>query len=201
MVSLVGLLLTGVFMMLFTTITLTQEARVQPYYRDHVDSVTRFLERRFAEAVQEGDQEESAISWSNLPDERSQDRWLSFPFNSESPLLHLPEEGYSPFSAQAWLVFDDTSGLMLVWQSDEITEDSDDETLTSLLSPYCRGMTYYFYDVEDDLWEDVPSDQLSRDEQNQLPVFVELTFIADEGGEEETRRLLLPPPSLETLPY
>lgn len=115
-------------------------------------------------------------------------------------MLFLEEEGYEPFRADAWLVFESGSGLALVWQSDEVTEDSDEDYRTTLLSPYCTELTYLFYDAEDEAWEEVTAADVSDEAQNQLPVFLRLTFESPEG-EELHRRILLPAATLTPLPF
>ncbi len=201
-----GLLLVAVSSLMFGIVKLSNDMRSQPYFDAHADNCVRFLTYLFetpnrtgtsqqqgggnAARGQQG-QEAGTLAWKQIPGASfADDPVLSITVEEEMPLLLDEEEG-QPGSADLYLQFDEDYGLVLHWQSEEITENDSDATRNILVSPLITAMRYLFYDVEDDQWEIFEADEQIDTGEFGVTDFIELEFTS-ENGAVVTRRILLP---------
>ncbi|WOO40037.1 PulJ/GspJ family protein [Rubellicoccus peritrichatus] len=213
-VALGGLILVSASAFLMGVFNLSLIAEREPLFEEHVDSTTRFLEYAFSTALpvpegavneevqgtnnqrntnnqsNSGDDSRPKISWQRIPGEIGLNpEALSFRLPGDIPIF-VAEDSYLP-EVSCYLVFKDGEGLLLRWRTDEMASEDDDETLTSVISPYVTELIYYYYDREDDKWEDSDEAEQSDEGETMMPDFIGLSFVYPDGREAK-RQVLLP---------
>lgn len=218
-----GLILTAAASFVFGIFHLTIVAEKEPMFEEHVDATSRFLEFAFSSALpaeentnrntsaNEGgegsDQRQqpdtpnpndssskgSAVAWKRIPGESGLNpEALSFRLSGDLPIFVHEEQAFLP-DVECWLVFNEDEGLVLRWRTDEMAEESDDETLTAVISPFVDSLTYWYYDQEDDRWEDSDEAEEADEGGKRMPDFIVLTY--KHPDEREAKRQLLLPAS------
>ncbi len=139
---------------------------------------------------------EEPISWERLPGASNyEDPYLSFELNALPPLFNAPEELPQLGGVRAYLYFDRTHGLRLLWHPllQEEVEDNDDLRSTQL-SALVEQVEYIYWDERLEAWE-IENEPLEGDGQDQflLPRYLRFTFSHE--GVSETRKLAIPVPS------
>lgn len=211
-VALGGMILTAAAAFVFGVFNLTLMAEREPLFDEHVESTARFLEYAFASAIQagadSGDQGEAddnarnenaatpRIAWKRLPGGSGLNpEAISFRMRGDLPIFVQEETAFLP-EVECFLVFDDNDGLVLRWRTDAMKTEDADALLASMLSPYVKELTYYYYDREDDSWDDSDEAEQSDEGQVLLPDFISLKF-EHPDGREATRQILLPAVDVE----
>lgn len=214
-----GLILTAAASFVFGVFNITLMAEKEPMFEEHVDSTSRFIEYTFNAAIPSEDSDNSsdtqsgqsnsrrrtttedegssgssqngAVSWQRIPGETGLNpEALSFRLPGDLPILVDEEQAFLP-EVQCWLVFKEDEGLLLRWRTDEMADEDDDATFTSVISPYVTSMTYWYYDSEDDKWEDSDEVEEADEGGKRMPEFIALTYEHPDGREAK-RQLILP---------
>lgn len=139
---------------------------------------------------------EEPISWERLPGASNyEDPFLSFELNALPPLFNAPAELPQLGGVRAYLHFDRSHGLRLLWHPllQEEVEDRDDLRSTQL-SALVEQVEYIYWDERFEAWE-IEKEPLKGDGQDQFlqPRYLRFTFTHE--GVSETRNLAIPVPS------
>lgn len=198
-----GMVLTAAAAFLFGIFNITLMAEREPLFDEHVESTTRFLEYAFLTALPDEDkggtsnrdrqgnagQNTSPVAWKALPGGTGLNpEALAFKLNGDLPIFVPEDMAYIP-EVECFLVLDE--GLTLRWRTEAMRQEDADALLSSRLSPFVTGLTYYYYDREDDSWEDSDEAETADEGGQLLPDFIGLTF-QHPDGREATRKILLP---------
>ncbi len=189
-----GLLLTAASSYLFGIFNLKINLEERPAFEEHIEGVERFLAFAFENAVVEDDDDEAAepVAFAEIPGTiLGQDEVLSFRLSGEIPLFVEPET-YLP-EVTCYLVFNQQDGLYLLWQTDEMATEDEDDLRHTPISPYVTGVVYAYYDAEDDEWEESTEPEDAAEGGLKLPDMLKVIFTHPEDEYEETIEILLPP--------
>ncbi|MEM9226486.1 MAG: prepilin-type N-terminal cleavage/methylation domain-containing protein [Verrucomicrobiota bacterium] len=192
-----GLILLAASSYLFALFNIKLKLEERPAYEEHVKGVIRFLDYAFIAAEPpEGesgeDRQGGTVTFAKYPGaDLATDESLSFRLSGELPLFVDPEEYLSTLTC--YLVFNDDDGLSLIWQSDSMAEEDDDDLRRTQLSPYVTSLIYAYYDAEDESWEESEEPEQSDNGGLELPDMIKLVFTHPETEAELTFTLILPP--------
>lgn len=118
-----------------------------------------------------------------------------------APTLLIGLENAPLLGLDAFLYFDDSEGLSLLWYS-TLQEDAEDinDLRRTVISPMVTKIQYVYWDERFEKWEteDEPMEG-DGDDQYLLPRFLKLTF--EYEGETQERTLTIPVPSKSALIY
>ena len=141
------------------------------------------------------------VGWARPPGfSDSKDPLLNFKLTTAPPLM-VGLDNAPLLGLDAFLYFDDSEGLSLLWYStlQEDTEDINDLRRT-VISPMVTKIQYIYWDERFETWEeeDEPMEADGND-QYLLPRFLKLTF--EYKDETQERTLTIPVPSKSALIY
>jgi len=170
------------------------------FFEQHVDGVILFLTNvlEASESAAFGEnQQRPPVEWAKPPGWGDMDDPLLYFQQNEAPALFV-REGISLPAIQAYIHFDDSEGLSILWYSALDAEDIDDERdlRRTAISKYIKRMDFAYYNLEDDEWEITEEPVEEEDDQFELPDFIRLTFSHPEQG-ERVRSVLIPHGSVE----
>ena len=191
-IALGGLLLTAAASFLFGIFHLKVNLEERPAFEEHIEGVERFLAFAFDNALTEDDDEAAeAVSFAEVPGALlNQDEVLSFRLSGELPLFVEPET-YLPEVA-CFLVFNADDGLYLLWQTDAMAAEDDDDLRRTPISPYVTSLVYAYYDAEDDEWDESTEPEDADGGGLKLPDMIKVIFTHPEDERQETIEILLP---------
>jgi len=173
--------------MLFFVGQLWQQSEELTQFEEHTESVTQFLEHIFAGNQVGGD----GSLWKTVPGETTmEDEVLSVRVSGELPLFAL-EDNSVIASANVYLRVVSGKGLVIDWQTDEQAAENQNKTNQTVISRWVQSMEYAYYDLENDKWEHA-AEMIENDEgAPQIPSFIKLSFVR-EDGREATSYVMLP---------
>ena len=169
-----GLILSAAVSMLYSFGNAWLNTGDRDSFLQHAEGVSFFLESAIATSAYDGsDQNEAPIRWGNPPgDSAFADPLLRFHFSTPSVLFY-PESG--PITC--YLHFDERSGLSLLWHPTRDPESEEDEEVRrTILSTYAQSVTYHYYDLEDERWEQSNDPLKDENEVFRMPDFIEITL-------------------------
>ena len=162
-------------------------------FQKHVRGVSRFFEQSFQKSswkLSDGEVE-SVVYWSNRGGrEYENEELLTFELEKSPGVLVWPEDPL-PYVVCS-LELDEDDGLYLLWRSRLEEDFGEEEPRKTLVSPFVKGMNYFYTDTEDENaeWE-VEEDPIKEpDGTFTLPQRIEIVF--EYEGQEEKRQIPLP---------
>ena len=162
-------------------------------FQKHVRGVSRFLEQTFQTSswkLSDGEVE-SVVYWSNRGGrEYENEELLTFELEKSPGVLVWPEDPL-PYVVCS-LELDDEEGLYLLWRSRLEEDFGEEEPRKTLISPFVKGIKYFYIDPEDDdaEWEIEEDPVKETDGTFTLPQRIEIIF--EYEGQEEKRQVSLP---------
>jgi len=141
------------------------------------------------------------VGWARPPGfSDSKDPLLNFKLTTAPPLL-VGLENAPLLGIDAFLYFDDTEGLSLLWYS-TLQEETDNinDLRRTIISPLVAKIQYIYWDERFEKWEE-EEEPMEGDGNDQylLPRFLKLTFEYEDETQERT--LTIPVPSKSALIY
>ena len=162
-------------------------------FQKHVRGVSRFLEQSFQTSswkLSDGEVE-SVVYWSNRGGrEYENEELLTFELEKSPGVLVWPEDPL-PYVVCS-LELDDEEGLYLLWRSRLEEDFGEEEPRKTLISPFVKGIKYFYIDPEDEdaEWEIEEDPVKETDGTFTLPQRIEIIFAHE--GQEEKRQIPLP---------
>ena len=162
-------------------------------FQKHVRGVSRFLEQSFQTSswkLSDGELE-SVVYWSNRGGrEYENEELLTFELENSPGVLLWPEDPL-PYVVCS-LELDDEEGLYLLWRSRLEEDFGEEEPRKTLISPFVKGIKYFYIDPEDEdaEWEIEEDPVKETDGTFTLPQRIEIIF--EYEGQEEKRQIPLP---------
>lgn len=162
-------------------------------FQKHVRGVSRFLEQTFQTSswkLSDGEVE-SVVYWSNRGGrEYENEELLTFELEKSPGVLVWPEDPL-PYVVCS-LELDDEEGLYLLWRSRLEEDFGEEEPRKTLISPFVKGIKYFYIDPEDEdaEWEIEEDPVKETDGTFTLPQRIEIIF--EYEGQEEKRQVSLP---------
>ncbi|MEC7907197.1 MAG: hypothetical protein VYC82_08225 [Verrucomicrobiota bacterium] len=162
-------------------------------FQKHVRGVSRFLEQSFQTSgwkLSDGEVE-SVVYWANRGGrEYENEELLTFEFEKSPGVLVWPEDPL-PYVVCS-LELDDEEGLYLLWRSRLEEDFGEEEPRKTLISPFVKGIKYFYIDPEDEdaEWEIEEDPVKETDGTFMLPQRIEIIF--EYEGQEEKRQISLP---------
>ncbi len=162
-------------------------------FQKHVRGVSRFLEQSFQTSswkLSDGEVE-SVVYWSNRGGrEYENEELLTFELEKSPGVLVWPEDPL-PYVVCS-LELDDEEGLYLLWRSRLEKDFGEEEPRKTLISPFVKGIKYFYIDPEDEdaEWEIEEDPVKETDGTFTLPQRIEIIF--EYEGQEEKRQIPLP---------
>lgn len=162
-------------------------------FQKHVRGVSRFLEQSFQTSswkLSDGEVE-SVVYWSNRGGrEYENEELLTFELEKSPGVLVWPEDPL-PYVVCS-LELDDEEGLYLLWRSRLEEDFGEEEPRKTLISPFVKGIKYFYIDPEDEdaEWEIEEDPVKETDGTFTLPQRIEIIF--EHEGQEEKRQIPLP---------
>jgi len=162
-------------------------------FQKHVRGVSRFLEQSFQTSswkLSDGEVE-SVVYWSNRGGrEYENEELLTFELENSPGVLLWPEDPL-PYVVCS-LELDDEEGLYLLWRSRLEEDFGEEEPRKTLISPFVKGIKYFYIDPEDEdaEWEIEEDPVKETDGTFTLPQRIEIIF--EYEGQEEKRQIPLP---------
>ena len=162
-------------------------------FQKHVRGVSRFLEQTFQTSswkLSDGEVE-SVVYWSNRGGrEYENEELLTFELEKSPGVLVWPEDPL-PYVVCS-LEIDDEEGLYLLWRSRLEEDFGEEEPRKTLISPFVKGIKYFYIDPEDkDAEWEIEEDPVKKtDGTFTLPQRIEIIF--EYEGQEEKRQVSLP---------
>ena len=215
-IAVAGFLLAAAVSLLVSISSIWSERSERHFFVDHVDGVTEFLNATFLNAggeIAAGDGSSSTnggglvraadepVGWARPPGySDNKEPLLNFQLTEAPPLL-VGLENAPLLGIDAFLYFDRTEGLSLLWYSilQEETEHINDLRRT-VISSLVTKIQYIYWDESFEKWEttDEPMEG-DGDDQYLLPRFLILIF--EYEGDTQKRTLMIPVPSKSALIY
>ena len=162
-------------------------------FQKHVRGVSRFLEQSFQTSswkLSDGEVE-SVVYWSNRGGrEYENEELLTFELEKSPGVLVWPEDPL-PYVVCS-LELDNEEGLYLLWRSRLEEDFGEEEPRKTLISPFVKGIKYFYIDPEDEdaEWEIEEDPVKETDGTFTLPQRIEIIF--EYEGQEEKRQIPLP---------
>ena len=162
-------------------------------FQKHVRGVSRFLEQSFQTSswkLSDGEVE-SVVYWANRGGrEYENEELLTFELEKSPGVLVWPEDPL-PYVVCS-LELDDEEGLYLLWRSRLEEDFGEEEPRKTLISPFVKGIKYFYIDPEDEdaEWEIEEDPVKETDGTFTLPQRIEIIF--EYEGQEEKRQIPLP---------
>ena len=162
-------------------------------FQKHVRGVSRFLEQSFQTSswkLSDGGVE-SVVYWANRGGrEYENEELLTFELEKSPGVLVWPEDPL-PYVVCS-LELDDEEGLYLLWRSRLEEDFGEEEPRKTLISPFVKGIKYFYIDPEDEdaEWEIEEEPVKETDGTFMLPQRIEIIF--EYEGQEEKRQIPLP---------
>ena len=162
-------------------------------FQKHVRGVSRFLEQSFQTSswkLSDGGVE-SVVYWANRGGrEYENEELLTFELEKSPGVLVWPEDPL-PYVVCS-LELDDEEGLYLLWRSRLEEDFGEEEPRKTLISPFVKGIKYFYIDPEDEdaEWEIEEEPVKETDGTFTLPQRIEIIF--EYEGQEEKRQIPLP---------
>lgn len=169
--------------MLFFVGQLWHQSEDLTQFEEHTESVSQFLEHIFESSGE-------SVAWETLPGNTTlDDEMLSIRVSGELPLFRL-EDNSIVASAQVYLQVVADRGLVIDWQTDEQADENENHLNQTVLSKWVKSIEYAYYDLEDDKWEKSAEMEEDDDGNAQIPDFIKLAFLHDDGREALTYVML-----------
>ena len=198
-IALVGLLMTGLNMFVFSMGELWGRNSEKRLFEQHVRAVSRFLEHELITAalppaVKAG---QAAIEPQEIhPDGGMSENLLTFELTEGSRLIIWPSHPLPEVVCS--LQVRDRQGLFLLWHSRLEVHFADNSPHESLISPFVTGLAYDYYDTDMKRW--VRENTLRRDATTNDYLAPQRLLVKFAYGAFTQERLIALPQPTEGLP-
>lgn len=178
------LLLSAVTLYMGDIAILYTEERSAPTPIEHAETLSRFLEQTFANALpidNNTNNSTEAFSWQQLPDAPPTDT-PRLAFRYTEYLAPLTQGDTPTMERICFLQFESDVGFSLL-SYPAISSDPPEETIRrTQLSPHVTAMHYLFFDEQEKTWERLDH-YLEDDSQKPIPAILQLTLRIREDDE------------------
>ena len=195
-VSIAGMVMAAMASFLFSTAQAYARETYLNGRDEHIQGVASFLRQVFLESQAA----ETKLAWSTLPgDDGREPEYFSFQLSQPNPLFTYGK--ITPSSIQAYLKVTDEEEFILLWRPSMMPlEDETDPALFKMtVTDQLSNIRYFYYDEEFEQWEKEDDPTEGSDGQLEMPEFIELTFRANDEGDEKSIRIALPDPDSHPL--
>lgn len=203
-----GMLLLAAASFLFGAMTLRRQIDEAPQLGQHAASTVRVLETVFGSAESQQGATGSAaaggaggsaslINWQQLPSAiAGSEQALYLRVRGGLPMF-VGRGGLTDSAVSCYLLFEKNRGLLLLWQSERMRLEDENDWEQTVLSPLVSAANLLFYDAQREQWERTDDLRQPFATTDSLPQMLQLTFKEPGSSREIVAEVLLPPPSAQ----
>lgn len=185
-IALLTLILGTATQVLYSLMHCWHESEEEPRFTRHMEGVTGFLSDAFVRSpVWSSDRHPRNLRWRKPPE--GGNLTLSFNLESGHPFFVTPFIPLPPVTA--WLLFDGSSGLSLLWHVPPRLTGRRRLLQRTLLSPWVKDVEIGYFDKERNIWEYESLADETAGAQRAQPGSLRIVFAKE--GQEVTRYVRL----------